>query len=158
MMYLLILKTVSRGNMLVFWCVGFFTSPQKVLDQQYLNKSLFETIGWTCSLLRVTEKLSRFSLCHLTEARFFQAVMGYHRSVGYNVEHTSSSVRERSKALRLYFHNQNHLGPSSPITRQKMVIHQIMEGGRDEELRYEGTRSGIQKSGMECLYRIQSNY
>lgn len=56
---------------------------------------------------------------------------------------------ERSRALWLYFHNQNHLGPSSPVTRQKMVIHQVRERGREEELRDEGIKAGIQESGME---------
>lgn len=136
------LKNIFLGETCWFSGVlGFLTSPHKVLDWQYLNRSLFETVSQTRSLLRVTEKLPRFALCHLTEERFFPSSDRLQQISGV-----------QCGTCRLFCHrDQEHWGcisttknsPASPITRQKMVIHQVREGGREEELRDEGIKSGI---------------
>lgn len=49
--------------------------------------------------------------------RFFQAVKCYHKAARYGTIPRESRARGSSKALTLYSHNRNHLGPSSPASR-----------------------------------------
>lgn len=50
MMYLNILKILLGETCWFSGVLSFFTSPHKVLDQQYLNRFSFETVSQTSSL------------------------------------------------------------------------------------------------------------
>lgn len=58
-----------------FWVLlglGFFSSPQRVLDQQFYIGLFFANIDRTCSLLGVAEKLPRFAFVSIFSTFFFK--------------------------------------------------------------------------------------
>lgn len=108
----------------------FFTSPHKVLDWQYLNRSSFETVSQTCSLGRVMEKLPRFSLS-LNWKKIFSKqswVITDQWGTVWNMQVLSSET------------DQEHLGCIS--TTKNICVHAVLFQTENSDTSGKGKREG----------------